>query len=1373
MFPLFYRLPRVLLAVVFLFGLYLPVRAQEDASSSSTVDETFTVCALNVDGLPESITLFGFITITLNSDSKGSEGATAIGEYLAEKGYDLLAFSEDFNYHEYIMAELYSLYTAGTWEGSITTSGFFTSLGQYDVDGLEFLWKTGSLSASGETIVSWNESNGYTDDGSDELIDKGYRYYEVTLSGGTLIDVFILHMDAETSDDDIAARESQIAQLVEAIEDLGTPERPKLIMGDTNCRYTRDQLESLFVDALEADGDVRVEDAWVKLCQGGVYPTYGSSALMVSTLGYTEGEVVDKVLYVNPVLGQQIEATSITFDSEGYVDEDGEALGDHIPVAVTFAVYYLSKTLGEATTSISDGAYIAAEDFPGVLTITYAEAMAEDASAYPLSAIKVLDAGGAALLSADGDTVGTATLAASLVDDVPVLTVTFSDYSLTFGEVYTLSVAAGSYGWDDDDDYGKNATISISFTAADIAAGKYYLRLYDADAESVAEYRYMGRGQNWGTRAVTNQYGSPVQVGYDSLETVIYFLDNLNASDGAFLYIADGNRQTVYTDQKGDYRYWLVEESGDVEGAVVIRDGNSGLSTYGHPLCVADGGTLEVAETSDATPAYWVMEALDEHREVMQQREDLFTASAAASAGISVSSREELEGVLADDYMEEDVTSLLTGKTDDSTTELYQDGSNSGAYELPMQTVVFSETVSGLANGLYRLGVHAFFRVSSNDWTNTLYFDYGDAARTSAFLVAGGDSVQLMSVMEEGYATAYGSDSNLPDYLGSDGLYHPNCTGDADSAFGDGYYENDLYVYVSDSTLTFAITKTVDYTPQNWLYYNDFTLTRLVEKPVYWRATTMNDDGEYQYFSRGSNWGSRAGVDELGVPLRIVRDNDGGCTVEFMDGTYGARYLYNTGGRLFTDGTSGIAFTAQTDDDGNIRLYDANGGEQNGQALYIDDNGNISLSASQTATVWEKQTITEHNAYLQQLLDEQASAAASAAGISASTREVLALMLLLCDSTQISLTGTDNAEMFNAGNPGSDTDTGSATTGYAETATGLSPGLYRLSAQAFYRSGAYRIVDTLYNVYGDMARGTSYLVAGDARTPIMSLLDEQHETAYSGDVQLSTGLYVNDGTTGAAAAFEDGLYQNDVYVYVSDDTLALSIVKEIGCPPNNWTYYGNVSLMRFTPATVSVSISSVGWATLYYGAYNLVAPEDVTVYTVSLTESESSNSGYVATLTALSSGTVIPAGVAVILSGEEGTYVFTVSSDEAAEVSSDLSGSDVTYSVSDDEGHYYYQLSLYSDDSDVSTLGFWWQAADGHSYTNAPHKGYLCIAANEDGTASGISIRISDLTAISSVNSEPDVPQGVYSLVGVRLADDPQNLPAGIYIINGKKVLLK
>ena len=94
-----------------------------------------------------------------------------------------------------------------------------------------------------------------------------------------------------------------------------------------NSFYRRDDVKGAFVDAIESTGLATVGDAWVTTKLGGSFPALGSEPL--------DDEVLDKILYVNPVGGQAIVPLDVELDREGYV-VDGTPLGDHFPLIATF-----------------------------------------------------------------------------------------------------------------------------------------------------------------------------------------------------------------------------------------------------------------------------------------------------------------------------------------------------------------------------------------------------------------------------------------------------------------------------------------------------------------------------------------------------------------------------------------------------------------------------------------------------------------------------------------------------------------------------------------------------------------------------------------------------------------------------------------------------------------------------------------------------------------------------------------------------------------------------------------------------------------------------------------------------------------------------
>lgn len=325
----------------------------EEEYAKYKAQKRFTVASLNVDGMPKEIevNMLGYETITLNPDAKEAAGATAIGKKLKTMGWDVVGVAEDFNYHNEILTEANNngvtdeangvwSYNSMTHRGILSkqTANLFNYLSQkplFDTDGLGLFYKVVGATPSQESWTQWNQHYGYTEDGADGLIKKGYRYYLITLADGTEFDLYTHHMDAETSAEDLAARESQLNQLVAAIKATDN-KRPIIVCGDWNCRYTRDKLKNLFIDVLNKDERFTVRDAWIEYGRNGIYPTYGTNAIMASENGYRRGEVVDKILYINNTASDlRINALSYVQDLS-FINEEGEPLADHWPAVVEF-----------------------------------------------------------------------------------------------------------------------------------------------------------------------------------------------------------------------------------------------------------------------------------------------------------------------------------------------------------------------------------------------------------------------------------------------------------------------------------------------------------------------------------------------------------------------------------------------------------------------------------------------------------------------------------------------------------------------------------------------------------------------------------------------------------------------------------------------------------------------------------------------------------------------------------------------------------------------------------------------------------------------------------------------------------------------------
>lgn len=278
-----------------------------------------------------------------------------MSKLVSQKGWDFFGVSENFNYNTQLMSEIGGIYNTGTYRGAIPSSvtnvvPYLAGNKWFDTDGLNLLWRS-NISVSDEAWYLWNKRNGITEDGADQLIAKGFRYYTVRIAAGLEVDVYILHMDAETTAADNEAREIQMTQLVDMIL-ASDNKRPIIIMGDTNCRYTRDNLKGLMFERINADERFDIHDPWIDFPRGGVMPTLGAGSIMVpghfdgtNHEAFQTGEVVDKIFYINNNdASAKLTAKSYLHDTD-FTWPDGSEISDHYPIVIEFEIENVGNKL--------------------------------------------------------------------------------------------------------------------------------------------------------------------------------------------------------------------------------------------------------------------------------------------------------------------------------------------------------------------------------------------------------------------------------------------------------------------------------------------------------------------------------------------------------------------------------------------------------------------------------------------------------------------------------------------------------------------------------------------------------------------------------------------------------------------------------------------------------------------------------------------------------------------------------------------------------------------------------------------------------------------------------------------------------------------
>ena len=302
-------------------------------------DGLLRVCTLNVDGLPQKILFF-----TINGDGPGETYTPFISRYLQHSGFDIVGIQENFNYDTQLRSALYDDYDADEWSGGVVSEGSFLDLLslKYPCDGLNTFWRK-NIRMEGYERVIWLENCGVLDHSSDGLATKGFRYYEFELSDGFQLQLYNMHMDASTTEDELAendgpdreARKKQYAQLFDHIMSK-MDHRPIIVLGDLNSYYARDKVKQIFLDRIAETGRAEAIDAWIEMQRGGNYPEPVEGPVSYDSYGWLrEGEGLDKIICINPVgSNMRLETVNAEVMTEGfYRNSTTVPLSDHFPLA--------------------------------------------------------------------------------------------------------------------------------------------------------------------------------------------------------------------------------------------------------------------------------------------------------------------------------------------------------------------------------------------------------------------------------------------------------------------------------------------------------------------------------------------------------------------------------------------------------------------------------------------------------------------------------------------------------------------------------------------------------------------------------------------------------------------------------------------------------------------------------------------------------------------------------------------------------------------------------------------------------------------------------------------------------------------------------
>lgn len=199
----------------------------------------------------------------------------------------------------------------------------------------------------------------------------------------------------------------------------------------------------------------------------------------------------------------------------------------------------------------------------------------------------------------------------------------------------------------------------------------------------------------------------------------------------------------------------------------------------------------------------------------------------------------------------------------------------------------------------------------------------------------------------------------------------------------------------------------------------------------------------------------------------------------------------------------------------------------------------------------------------------------------------------------------------------------------------------------------------------------------------------------------------------------------------------------------------------------SVNISAAGYGTFYTDG-NFVMPSGLEGAVVSGIK----NDGRLSIDYCYAAGDVVPARTGLLLRGAQGKYqaVYTEQAVKPVDGENFLKGS-VEAALTEGDDCDFYKLSYNSENA--GELGFYYGAEGGAPFMNGAYKAYLALPRTLNAPSLGFSL---DAGTSSGIVLAPTTGgmSVIHDLGGRRLyGASPKSLGKGMYIIDGKKVIVK
>lgn len=330
----------------------------------------------------------------------------------------------------------------------------------------------------------------------------------------------------------------------------------------------------------------------------------------------------------------------------------------------------------------------------------------------------------------------------------------------------------------------------------------------------------------------------------------------------------------------------------------------------------------------------------------------------------------------------------------------------------------------------------------------------------------------------------------------------------------------------------------------------------LVSGTVYW----IQDVSTGQFISQGDNWSTRSVAQDVGgLGFEVVYVSD--CVYKLNNIMWNKVNNATTGlgADLYVDNSSPAEFTLTASGDGYLVSTGGNYLVNNGTENSLKEKPIGTTDNVEAASVWKFLTKDEYDAAIQAYKDGNAATYAAKLRYTASTvaalEAILATEFVAKDYTTSIINPTlgSNWDGWTHGTVSQRGEGAGIGQGCAEfwngcgfatqTVSDLPNGLYKVTFVGTYRPKAKAEAQ---NCASEFASSPAFVYANDAKVEFLHWIDVTAKADGRSDITVGNG------------------YQNTMYTYVTDGTLALGVVGDGWTDGYNWNPFGQFTLTYYS-----------------------------------------------------------------------------------------------------------------------------------------------------------------------------------------------------------------